>query len=92
MGKNIYKGNVNINKNNRVSWEEKLKDIDEISGDFSIYAQAKLDNLKTVGGDLSIGAQAELDNLKTVGGDLSIYARAKLEAPNLETVEGDLYK
>ena len=86
MERKIYEGNITIESSNVASWEEKLKDIDEISGDLYINAQAKLDNLKSVGGGLYIYAQSKLEapNLKSVGGYLYIYAQAKLD--NLKSV------
>ena len=90
MTPKTYKGNVEINSNNKKEWIEKLKDIEIITGYLSIYSNAELKALKSVGGDLSIYSNAELKALKSVGGDLSIYSKAELKADSLKSVGGDL--
>jgi len=84
----IYKGNVGITKVNQKEWEEKLKDVEKISGNLSVYSNAKLDALKSVGGDIWVYSDARLDALKSVGGSLWVYSDARLDA--LKSVGGYL--
>ena len=81
----IYKGNLEIKEGDITDYSE----LEEITGNLSIYSSADLKALKTVGGDLSINSSADLKALKTVGGNLSINSSADLKA--LKTVGGNLY-
>jgi hypothetical protein len=77
-----YKGNVDITKDNASTWEKKLRGVENITGDLSIYSNAELkaNSLKSVGGYLYINSNAELKALKSVGGYLSINSNAELKA------------
>ena len=76
----IYKGNVDITKANQKEWEEKLKDVEKISGYLSVYSDAKLDALKSVGGSLWVNSNVKLDagKLESVGGYIDIHKTTKV--------------
>ena len=79
----IFKGNVTINSDNAAEWEEKLKGIQQITGDLYIYSNVTFsaDALKSVGGYLSISSNVTFsaDALKSVGGYLYIYSNVTEE-------------
>ena len=75
-----YKGNVEITEANQKEWEEKLKDIEKISGYLWVDSNVRLDagKLESVGGNLWVDSDARLDALKSVGGNLNINKTAEV--------------
>ncbi len=66
----IYKGNIEITRDNQSKMEKMLSNYDGISGDLSVYSNAdlKAPNLKSVGGDLSVYSKISLPLQKQLWG------------------------
>ena len=79
----VYDGDIEITKENQKEWQEKLKDITEITGYLSIYSNATLNapNLSSVGSSLWLSSNSTLitPNLSSVGDSIDIKSNHKLE-------------
>ena len=86
----IYKGDVNINKDNAAEWGEKLKDCEKITGAvWADNAKISLPVCSEVGGDVRAynASEISLPVCGEVGGDVSAY-NAKVSLPVCREVGG----